>query len=151
MSTETKARIIRGLKAAGLKLTSQRLAIVEVLAGTKTHPSAAAVYAAARKKAPTVSLSTVYLTLDVLKRAGLIREIESADSDSRFEGDVSDHLNLVCTECGTIEDFPAASPVPADRVEQRSGFKVSMVCLEYYGLCRRCRAKAGRAPAARRS
>jgi Fur family transcriptional regulator, peroxide stress response regulator len=135
---EIKNRIIEGMKKAGLRLTSQRLAIIDFLAGTSSHPSAAAVLAAAKKKAPTVSLSTVYLTLDALKRAGLIRELEFTDRDSRFEGDVSDHLNLVCVECGVIEDFPSGPPVPADKVEKRTGFKVSEVRLEYYGHCLRC-------------
>ena len=135
---ETRNRIIRGMKAAGLKLTSQRLAVVDVLAGTKSHPTAAAVYAAAKKKAPTVSLSTVYLTLDALKRAGLIKELEFDERDSRYEGDVADHLNLVCKECGRIDDFPAGPPVPAEKIEKRAGFKVSGARLEYYGLCRHC-------------
>jgi Fur family peroxide stress response transcriptional regulator len=133
-----KLRIVEGMKDAGLRLTPQRLAIVRFLAGTKSHPSAAAVLDAAKKMAPTVSLSTVYLTLDVLKRAGLIRELEFADRDSRFEADATDHLNLVCQGCGRIEDFPAASPIPAGRVEKSAGFKVSGVRLEYYGTCRRC-------------
>ena len=135
---EIKNRIIEGMKKAGLRLTSQRLAIVDILADTRSHPSAAAIYAAAKKAAPTVSLSTVYLALDALKRAGLIRELEFDDRDSRYEGDVSDHLNLVCRECGRIIDFPADSPVPAERVEKTTGFKVSEVRLEYYGCCRRC-------------
>jgi Fur family transcriptional regulator, peroxide stress response regulator len=133
-----RTRIVQGMKAAGLKLTSQRLAVVEVLTATRSHPSAAAVFAGAKKKAPSISLSTVYLTLGVLKRAGLIKELEFADRDSRFEGDVADHLNLVCKECGRIDDFPAASPVPADRVEKATGFKVREVRLEYYGYCRHC-------------
>jgi len=131
-------RIIDGMKKAGLKLTSQRLAIIDILAGTRSHPSAAALYDLAKKKAPTVSLSTVYLTLDVLKRAGLIKELEFNNRDSRYEGNVSDHLNLVCRKCGAIEDFPAAPPVPAPRVEKRTGFKVSGARLEYYGYCRSC-------------
>ncbi len=133
-----RTRIVQGIKAAGLRLTSQRLAVVNVLAATRSHPSAAAVFAEAKKKAPSISLSTVYLTLDALKRAGLIKELEFADRDSRFEADATDHLNLVCRECGRIDDFPAASPVPADRVEKTTGFKVSEMRLEYYGDCRRC-------------
>jgi len=135
---EIKKKIVQGMKAAGLKLTSQRLAIIDFLAGTRSHPSAAATLAAAKKSAPSISLSTVYLTLDALKRAGLIKELEFDDRDSRYEGDVSDHLNLVCQRCGAIEDFHAVLPVPAERIEKRTGFKVSGVRLEYYGHCRRC-------------
>jgi Fe2+ or Zn2+ uptake regulation protein len=111
-SEEIRRRIIEGMKEKGLKLTSQRLVIVDIIAASRSHPSAADVFAAARKKAPRISLSTVYYTLDSLKRAGLIRELEFTDLDNRYEGDVSDHLNLVCRGCGKIEDFQAASPVP---------------------------------------
>jgi len=128
------------MKEKGLKLTSQRRMIVDLIAGSRSHPSASDVFAAARKQAPMISLSTVYYTLDALKRAGLIRELEFTDLDNRYEGDVSDHLNLVCRGCGKIEDFPAASPVPLSDIEKRTGFRVEGVRLEYYGYCRKCRA-----------
>ena len=143
-SDEIRQRIIEGMKDKGLKLTSQRLAIVDIVAEAKTHPSAADVFVAARMKAPRISLSTVYYTLDALKRAGLIRELEFTDLDNRYEGDVSDHLNLVCRGCGKIEDFPAASPVPPPDVEKKAGFKVEGVRLEYYGYCRKCRGMKAR-------
>jgi Fur family peroxide stress response transcriptional regulator len=138
-SEEIKGWIIEGMKEKGLKLTRQRLAIIDILSGTKSHPSAAVVFAEARKKAPTISLSTVYLTLDILKTADLIRELEFDDLDNRYEGDVSDHLNLICKACGRIEDFQAVSPVPPENIEKETGFKVSGVRLEYYGYCQHCR------------
>ena len=138
-SQEIKRRIIEGMKEKGLKLTRQRLEIVDILAREKSHPTASAILAEARKKTPTISLSTVYYTLDAMKRAGLIKELEFNDRDSRYEGDVSDHLNLVCKGCGKIEDFRAPKPVPLDEVEKKAGFRVDSTRFEYYGLCRRCR------------
>jgi Fur family peroxide stress response transcriptional regulator len=138
---DIQRRIIEGMRDKGLKLTSQRLVIIEILARRKSHPSAPDVLAKARKKAPRISLSTVYYTLDMLKREGLIRELEFTDRDNRYEGDISDHLNLVCKRCGKIEDFPASSPVPAEKVAQKAGFKVDGVRLEYYGYCRECQVK----------
>jgi Fe2+ or Zn2+ uptake regulation protein len=137
---DIRRRIIEGMKEKGLKLTSQRLVIVDILAGTKSHPSAADIFSEAKKKVPTISLSTVYYTLDTLKREGLIKELEFTDLDNRYEGDISDHLNLVCKGCGKIEDFHAASPVAAEKVEKETGFKVDGVRLEYHGYCRKCRA-----------
>jgi len=142
-SQEIKRRIIEGMKKKGLKLTRQRLEIIDILSREKSHPSASAILAEARKKTPTISLSTVYYTLDAMKRAGLIRELEFNDRDSRYEGDVSDHLNLVCTGCGKIEDFQAPKPVPLEKVEKKTGFRVDSTRFEYYGLCRRCRTKRG--------
>jgi Fur family peroxide stress response transcriptional regulator len=139
-SNEIRTRIIDGMKEKGLKLTSQRLVIIDILAGSRSHPSASDVFADARKQAPSISLSTVYYTLDILKREGLIKELEFDDLDNRYEGDVSDHINLVCRGCGKIEDFRSASPVPPQKVEEGTGFEVDGVRLEYYGYCRKCRA-----------
>lgn len=138
---EIKRRIIEGMKEKGLKLTRQRLEIIDILACEKSHPSASVILAEARKKAPTISLSTVYYTLDAMKKAGLIRELEFNDRDSRYEGDVSDHLNLVCTACGKIEDFGAPKPVSLEKLEKKTGFRTDSTRLEYYGLCRDCRKK----------
>jgi len=142
-SQEIKRRIIEGMKEKGLKLTRQRLEIIDIIAGEKSHPSASAILAKARNRAPMISLSTVYYTLDIMKRAGLIKELEFADRDSRYEGDVSDHLNLVCTGCGKIEDFLAAKPVPLEKVEKKTGFRADSARFEYYGLCRKCRLGGG--------
>jgi len=140
---EIKRRIIEGMKKRGLKLTRQRLEIVDILSREKSHPSASAIFDEARKKAPSISLSTVYYTLDIMKRAGLIKELEFDDRDSRYEGDVSDHLNLVCKGCGKIEDFQAAAPVSPETVEKKTGFRSDCARFEYYGLCRKCRRESG--------
>lgn len=92
-SQEIKRRIIKGMKENGFKLTRQRLEIIDILAREKSHPSASAILGEVRKKEASISLSTVYYTLDLMKRAGLIRELEFDDRDSRYEGDISDHLN----------------------------------------------------------
>jgi len=141
---EIKRRIIEGMKKHGLKLTRQRLTVVDIIAGDKSHPSAASIFARARKKVSSISLSTVYNILDVMKRAGLVKELEFDDRDSRYEGDISNHLNLVCTACGRIMDFTAPSlPVPSESVEKSTGFRVDSTRMEYYGYCRACRMKAG--------
>ncbi len=142
-SQEIKRRIIEGMKEKGLKLTRQRLEIIDIIAREKSHPSASAILMKARTKAPTISLSTVYYTLDIMKRAGLIKELEFDDRDSRYEGDISDHLNLVCKGCGKIEDFRSPKPVPLEKVEKKTGFKTESARFEYYGLCRECRLESG--------
>ncbi|MDH7511506.1 MAG: transcriptional repressor [Clostridiales bacterium] len=128
------------MKERRLKRTSQRLVIVDILAGSRSHPSAFDIFAEARKKEPKISLSTVYYTLDSLKKAGLIRELEFDDLNNRYEGDICEHLNLVCRACGKIEDFPASSPVSPQEVEEKTGFMVEGVRLDFYGLCRKCQA-----------
>jgi len=124
------------MKEKGLKLTRQRRQIIDILAREKSHRSALAILVKARKKAPSISLSTAYYTLDIMKRAGLIKELEFDDRDSRYEGDISDHLNLVCTGCGRIMDFLAPKPVPIEKVEKETGFRADSIRYEHCGLCR---------------
>jgi Fe2+ or Zn2+ uptake regulation protein len=138
-SQDIKRRIIEGMKKRGLKLTRQRLEIIDIISREKSHPSASFIFMEARKKEPSISLSTVYYTLDAVKRAGLIKELEFNDRDSRYEGDISDHVNLICKSCGKIEDFRAPKPVPLAKVKKKTGFMADSVRYEYYGLCRECR------------
>lgn len=131
------------MRENGLKLTRQRQAIIDVIAGTRSHPSAQDVLVSARKKAPKISLSTVYHTLDVMKRAGLIKELEFTDRDNRYEGDISDHLNLVCRGCGEIIDFPTPLPPALKDVEKKTGFRGDCVRFDYCGYCRKCQRNRG--------
>ncbi|WP_223924085.1 Fur family transcriptional regulator [Geobacter sp. AOG2] len=122
-----------------MKLTSQRLEIIDVLTRDKSHPSALSIFKKAREKYPAISLSTVYYTLALLKKHRLIRELEFEAMDNRYDMDTANHLNLICTNCGRIEDFADAVPVPPEVVEQRTGFAARDIRFEYYGLCRQCR------------
>jgi hypothetical protein len=83
-------------------------------------------------------MSTVYYTLDMMKKEGLIRELEFYDMENRYESNVSDHINLVCTRCGKITDFTGNEPSFSKAVEKETGFKSSSMRFEYYGICRNC-------------
>ncbi|WP_168205842.1 Fur family transcriptional regulator [Geobacter sp. FeAm09] len=122
-----------------MKLTSQRLEIIGVLTRDRSHPSALTIFKKAREKYPNISLSTVYYTLALLKKHRLIRELEFETMDNRYDMDTASHLNLICTNCGRIEDFADAAPVPPEVVERDTGFAPHDMRFEYYGLCRQCR------------
>jgi Fe2+ or Zn2+ uptake regulation protein len=136
---EIKRRLIKSLKEKGYKLTSQRLEILDLLSKDTTHPGAMDIFKRIRKKAPQISMSTVYYTLDILKKKGLIRELEFYDRDNRYDVNVSNHLNLICTKCGKIEDFMEELPVSSQMVEKKTGFKPVDMRFEYYGYCKECR------------
>ena len=91
-----------------------------------------------RKIVPRISMSTVYYTLDMMKKEGLIRELEYYDMENRYEINVSDHINLVCTKCRKITDFTGDVPSFSKAVEKETGFKSSSMRFEYYGICRNC-------------
>lgn len=90
---------------AGIKLTHQRLEIYKELASTKEHPSAEALYKRLKKRMPTISLDTVYRNLSLLSDYGLVRRLETAESQARFDGDTSRHYHAVCSKCKGITDF----------------------------------------------
>lgn len=133
-----KNAIVKGLKERGMKLTPQRRTIVDILTHDNCHPSAMTIYQAAREKHPKISLSTVYSTLSLLKSLKLVRELEFEAMDNRYDMDTSNHLNLICTRCGRIEDFTDTAMIPPEIVERLTGFKVQDVRFEYYGVCGKC-------------
>src|SRR4030065_1836840 len=104
-----KASMIKKMRDKGLKLTPQRLAIIDVLIEKNLlHPSARAIYNDAKRRNRGLSLSTVYYTLNELSKHGIIKMLEFDKMENRYEGNISHHLNLVCMGCGGIFDFPKA-------------------------------------------
>ncbi len=139
--------LVQGLKNAGLKLTPQRLAILELLADNLTHPTAAAIYQQLQSRFPTMSQTTVYNTLDSLVKLGLIHEIGRVGDDAaHYDSDTDPHVNVVCQNCGKIIDMPADDQVPSlEMVAKRSGFEIHGARLVYYGLCATCARSARKA------
>lgn len=123
-----------------VRQTKQRAAVIEVLRRSRTHPDAAQVHAQVREKLPSVSLGTVYRTLDALVRDGVIVTIESAGQATRYDykHDGDAHHHAVCRCCGAIFDVPmSAMPVPP-AVALPTGFQVTDVRLEFRGICPAC-------------
>lgn len=129
----------RALKAAGCRISSQRKAIIDHLASSKSHPSARQIFQEVRNKHPDLSLATVYNTLGVLTRLGQIKVMQFDAEDNRYEPTMSPHINLICTSCGSIEDLRQSVAVRVENILEESGFTVLDSRLEYYGLCARCK------------
>lgn len=138
---EIQASLQKGLHEKGYKLTPQRRAIISLLAKDMSHPGAADILKKIRKSLPQVSMSTVYYTLDMLKKEGLIQELEFYDRDNRYDINVSNHINLICKRCGKIEDFPGELPYSYTQVQQKTDFQPVGMRYEYYGYCKECRRK----------
>ena len=136
---DRKATLFEKLKKSGLKLTPQRRAIIDVLIeNTPLHPDAGLIYQEARKKVKGLSLSTVYYTLNEFSKHGMIKTLEFDRMENRYEGNTSDHLNLVCIGCGRIEDYVKPLPVSPREVEKQTGFRPHEVRFEYHGYCKGC-------------
>ena len=138
---EIESLLQNGLREKGYKLTPQRRAIISLLSKDMTHPGAADILKKIRKRLPQVSMSTVYYTLDMLKKEGLIQELEFYDQDNRYDINVTNHINLICKTCGKIEDFPGQLPCSYAQVQQKTDFQPVAMRYEYYGYCKECRRK----------
>lgn len=129
------------LKKGGLKVTRQRQVIIDILSTSSNHPSAYKIFTEARKRVPTISMSTVYYTLNLLKKEGLVKEIGFYDKPNRYDGNVINHINLICIDCGRIEDYMGYLPIEFDKIEEETGFKAHDMRFECYGYCRECKQK----------
>ena len=139
-----KDTIIKKLKARGLKLTSQRLAVIEAFTENYLlHPSANTIYKEAKKKKAGISLSTVYYTLNEFYRNGIINVLEFDKMDNRHEGNTNTHVHLICKQCKDIIDIFPKSFKPQEIIKNVD-FIVTDTRFEYYGYCAKCRGKKER-------
>lgn len=140
-----KEFLIKKMREKDLKVTPQRLAVIDVLVGKNPHhPSARVIYDAAKRRSKGLSLSTVYFTLNELSKHGIIKTLEFDKMENRYEGNVTDHINLVCKECHGITDYRIPVVIDSRDVTRKTKFWVTDTRLEYYGYCQKCRKKLSR-------
>ncbi len=133
--------VVSSLREEGFRITPQRIAIVDYLLKTEDHPSAERIHKIIQKKYPMVSLSTVYKTLDLLKEKRLVNEIE-VDGEARFDAHTNDHINLVCMNCGKIEDIDENSLKEIQvRAARKSKYLILKGSFELFGYCGNCKSK----------
>lgn len=121
-----------------LKLTPQRLAILNFLEGNKSHPSAEDIYKSVLKHFPTMSFATVYNTLEALKNRGNIQELKIDSNKKRYDPDISQHHHLICVKCKNIADIKKDFNVVLPE-SLASGFEIIGNSIEFYGMCHKCK------------
>jgi Fur family transcriptional regulator, peroxide stress response regulator len=133
------SRFKAACRAAGLKLTHQRLEIYRELADSPDHPSAEVLHERLTQKMPTLSLDTVYRTLATFNMRGLIHKVETVESQGRFEVIYERHHHLICSRCREIIDFhwPSIDRVTIPK-KVRSWGKIGSRNIVVYGVCKKC-------------
>jgi Fe2+ or Zn2+ uptake regulation protein len=137
------AELGQRFRAEGRKLTPQRLRIFEVLhglhhSGDLTHPTADAVHAEAAISQPTLSLKTVYQTLNDLAEMGEIGVIDVGTGAVRYDTTTEGHHHLVCSRCGRVQDVHAEFDRVALPSALRAGFRVTSTEIVFRGECPSC-------------
>jgi Fur family transcriptional regulator, peroxide stress response regulator len=133
------------LHRVGLKATGPRIVILELLEHDRSHPTAEQLYERLRQDYPSLSLSTVYQTLDTFLRVGLCHWVPGGDGRLRVEGSTQRHDHAICRVCRKLFDierteFPTLSPPQ----ELPYGLLVTDWRIEYEVICLACKEAAER-------
>ncbi|WP_299430477.1 transcriptional repressor [uncultured Meiothermus sp.] len=126
------------------RLTRQRKAVLEVVRHARGHhPDAAWVFTEVRKTVPSISLGTVYRTLDTLIEEGYLLPLSRPNEALQYEANLDGHLHLICRSCN--EFFDIVHPLPDLLSGVKASypeFEIDRVQVEYQGICPKCRSSA---------
>ncbi len=141
VGTAARQDLADRLRRRGWRLTAQRRVVADVLAGEHVHLSADAVYSAAKRLLPEISLATVYNTLNQLVAMGEVLEISAGDGPKRYDPNATTaHHHLYCVECGALRDVqPEGTEGLVLANAQQHGFELLDVDVVFRGRCPACR------------
>ncbi len=122
------------------RLTKQRELILNILKKDYSHPNIENVYKKAKKILPNISLATVYRNLKFLVKIGLIKELNLADQENRYDGNRKEHDHFICNICKNIYDI-LKYPLRDKHLKSFGNFDVGGFNLEYFGVCYKCQNK----------
>ena len=137
---ERAGDIISKLSEKGYRLTPQRIMVLAAIEKSANHISAEEIYVQVVDRYPYVNISTVYRTLDLLKRLGLVMETDLGGGRVRYHpADKGRHHHLVCQECGTTIDLDESVLMPLkDTLRREYKFSADLRHLAIFGRCVKC-------------
>ena len=132
--------IIDKLSQAGHRLTPQRLMIVSAIENSSDHISAEEIYAQVAAKFPNVNISTVYRTLELLQRLGLVTETDLGGGRVRYHpAEKGHHHHLICEQCGAVIDLDESVLAPLkDALLRQCNFVADLKHIGIFGRCLKC-------------
>ena len=144
MSVAMEQPLEHRLRERGHRVTPQRLLIHRALEDLGRHATADEVLAKVSERLPNASLPTVYSTLELFERMGVVRRIAAGPGPALYDPRVDEHQHVVCRRCGRVDDLDArVDAESAFRAARRNGFQPSGAELVVRGLCERCASAAG--------
>jgi len=127
--------LIENIHARGGKVTPQRLMIYQLLEGSTVHPTAEYIHDQVKEVMPTVSLTTVYKSLNELVAIGELRRFD-LNGVSHFDPNTTPHAEIICLGCGAVVDIPRTSLLPLPEIPE---FDIVGQAQTFYGYCSLCR------------
>jgi Fe2+ or Zn2+ uptake regulation protein len=146
-SAITRPSLMKELASCRVRITGQRRLLVGIIQDSPRHLDAATLLRIAKKQDPNIDRATVYRTLSLLKKRGLIDELDLMHIEGEkhfYEAKTNrDHCHIACFRCGCIMEYasPSFEGLKNDIVKE-SGFQIRVVRLEVGGLCPECQNKS---------
>jgi Fur family ferric uptake transcriptional regulator len=135
----------RYLREQGLPVTQQREVVADLVFSTPGHHSVEDIEAALKEQGERIGKATIYRTMEILVRSGLVEEHDFCEGFKRYEhlfGQQPVHEHLVCTSCSRVIEFESPEVVRLqEEMRARHGFLPTRHRLEIYGICAECQAK----------
>jgi Fe2+ or Zn2+ uptake regulation protein len=132
-------KYVKILKDHTLKITSPRLEILKFLDEHHTHPNVEEIYSSLKKTHPSLSRTTVYNSLEILKKNRIVQSLTISGSELRYDIDEELHHHFICNRCGEILDISITCP-NMDKTLQ-GGHHVEEVQGYFKGICKKCQTK----------
>lgn len=127
------------LKQKNIKPTYHRLKTLEyIVENIGTHPTAEMIYDALKGEIPTISMTTVYNTMNSFLDKGLVTSVIITGTEVRYDYNKSYHHHLQCRKCGKIFDIDVKCPFATGEKKLVNGHKIEEVHGYFKGICRNC-------------
>jgi Fur family peroxide stress response transcriptional regulator len=143
---KSPAELTQQFRAQGLKVTPQRQCIFRVLHDNPQHPTAESVYDDVSAEMPTISLRTVYQTLNDLASMGELVQLDLGTGSARFDPNLDGHHHLVCDRCGRVLDVEVDTSAMRMSLAERQGFTIDATQIVFRGTCADCNGGAAPTP-----
>lgn len=128
------------LQKKGVRMTPQRLAILDYISSSESHPTVDKICKDLQSLLPSLTIATIYNNLKCFKKYGLINELYFGEAASRYEWVTSFHYHVICNSCGKITDFYYPKLMEVEEFAQSiTGFKVTHHFFEIKGICSECK------------
>ena len=135
-------KYVKLLKEDSIKITPQRLEILRYLDSHRTHPTVEEIFSELKQKNPSLSKTTVYNSVEILRKHGLIQSVSISISETRYDFKNKMHHHFLCKKCGKIMDIDIECP-NINKV-MKEGYKIEEVHGYFKGLCNKCKIKGTR-------
>ena len=134
------AEFLTGCKKMGVKVTPQRIAIYKILASKAKHPTINEIYEEIKKDYPSLSLNTIYKTIQLFIELGMVSQFTSREGVIRYEVKLLPHHHVLCLKCRKIQDvFDSCLDEIKMSPPLKGGFEIIRHDVIFYGYCSECK------------